>query len=158
MKVFCCVILGLLGIGVAVAKHQDGPVPWQAGDLIQSAELAREMAVRGDAQPVVFQVGFQVLYKAAHIPGAKYAGPCAEADGVDALKAAVKDVPADREVVLYCGCCPWTDCPNIRPAYTALKQAGVKHLRVLEIPTNFRTDWTAKGFPIEKSDAPAPSR
>jgi thiosulfate/3-mercaptopyruvate sulfurtransferase len=40
-------------------------------------------------------------------------------------------------------------CPNIRPAFSALKSAGFQNVRVLELRTNLRTDWTAKGYPVE---------
>jgi len=52
--------------------------------------------------------------------------------------------------VIYCGCCPFDHCPNIRPAYTALNAMGFKKLRVLVLPTNFATDWVDKGFPMQK--------
>jgi 3-mercaptopyruvate sulfurtransferase SseA len=40
-------------------------------------------------------------------------------------------------------------CPNVRPAYSALKAAGFKNVRVLDIPENFHADWVAKGYPTE---------
>jgi hypothetical protein len=41
-------------------------------------------------------------------------------------------------------------CPNIRPAFAALHEMGFTKVRVVSIPTNFKTDWIDKGYPTEK--------
>jgi hypothetical protein len=92
-----------------------------------------------------------MLYRSAHIPGAKYAGPASESSGLQALKDAVQALPREQPIVLYCGCCPWTHCPNIRPAFKAVHDLGFRNVRLLIIPQNFHDDWTAKGLPTEKS-------
>jgi hypothetical protein len=51
--------------------------------------------------------------------------------------------------VLYCGCCPWDRCPNVKPAVDALKQMGFTKVKVLYLETNFATDWTGKDYPVE---------
>jgi hypothetical protein len=58
-------------------------------------------------------------------------------------------VPKDADIVLYCGCCPMVKCPNIRPAYRALREMGFQHVRVLNIATNMHEDWFGKGYPSE---------
>ena len=95
----------------------------------------------------LIHVGFPVTYRLAHIPASELAGPASKPDGLDLLKKAVADLPHDRQVVLYCGCCPWDKCPNIRPALAALRAMGFTHVRAMSIPTNFKTDWTDKGYP-----------
>lgn len=99
----------------------------------------------------LIHVGFPVTYRLAHIPGSELAGPASKPDGLDLLKKAVADLPHDRQIVLYCGCCPWDKCPNIRPALAALRAMGFTHVRAMSIPTSFKTDWTDKGYPVEKS-------
>ena len=59
--------------------------------------------------------------------------------------------PRDREIVIYCGCCPWKNCPNIRPAYEKLAQRRFTNVRVLDLPTTFRADWSDQGLPVERS-------
>jgi hypothetical protein len=98
----------------------------------------------------VIQVGFPVLYHGAHIAGSTYAGPASKPEGIELLKKAVAREPRDRAIVLYCGCCPWDHCPNIRPAFAALKRMGFTHVRALEIPTNLKTDWVDPGYPTER--------
>jgi thiosulfate/3-mercaptopyruvate sulfurtransferase len=90
------------------------------------------------------------VYRGAHIPGAIMAGPGSQAEGVESLKKAVHELPRNGEIVLYCGCCPFVRCPNVRPAYTALREMGFSHVKVIAIETNLHTDWVAKGYPVEK--------
>ena len=61
----------------------------------------------------------------------------------------MKSVPKDRSIVLYCGCCPWNHCPNMRPAFKTMKQLGFTNVRALYITKNMDTDWVHKGLPIE---------
>jgi hypothetical protein len=95
-------------------------------------------------------VAFPVLYRQKHIIHADFAGPGSKPEGLEALKTAVASTAKDSEIVLYCGCCPIVRCPNIRPAYKTLKDAGFTKVRVLNIPENFHTDWVAKGYPVEE--------
>ena len=103
--------------------------------LIKPGELAAHM--KG---PMILSVGFQVLYGAAHVAGAEYAGPGSKPEGLELLKKAVAGQPRDREIVLTCGCCPWDHCPNVRPALALLRDMGFTHVRALMIPENLKAD------------------
>ncbi len=122
--------------------------PWTRADVIEPATLAKLIAGSKE-RPLVIQVGFRTLYDQAHIPGTPYCGPASNADGLALLKKCVEKEARTREIVIYCGCCPWQECPNIRPAFRALREMGFQHVRVLDIPDNFGKSWVAKGFPIE---------
>ena len=113
--------------------------------LIQPPDLAASLA----AKPAIFQVGPNVLYRSKHIPGATFAGPGSKAEGIALLKAAVEKLPRDREIVIYCGCCPWDKCPNIQPAFDSLKQMGFTRVKALYIAENFKANWVDKGYPVE---------
>ncbi len=117
---------------------------------ISSEKLA---ALMKDSKPLVIQVGFNVLYRSAHIAGTVYAGPGSKPEGLDELKALVAKEPRDREIILYCGCCPWEKCPNIRPAYAALHEIGFTRVSTLYIPENLAKDWIDKGLPTDKRAA-----
>ncbi len=119
--------------------------PWTATDLVQPEQVAKDVK-----SPLLLQVGFPVLYRAAHITGSKYAGPGSKAEGIAELKKAVAGQPKDRDIVLYCGCCPWDKCPNIRPAFAALHEMGFTRVRAMVIPDNLKADWIDKGYPTEK--------
>jgi len=116
--------------------------------LVQPKDLAAELASKG-ARPVIFHVGPNFLYRGKHIPGSEYAGAASSAAGLAALRAAAAKLPRDGEVIVYCGCCPWDHCPNIKPAVDSLKMMGFTRVRALYLETNFAKDWTEKGYPVE---------
>jgi len=116
--------------------------------FIQPKDLAAELAAKG-TRPAILYVGPNMLYRGKHVPGAVYAGPAGRPEGLAALKLAVGKLPRDREVVLYCGCCPWNNCPNMKPAIELLKQMGFTHAKAMYIETSFAKDWTEKGYPVE---------
>jgi thiosulfate/3-mercaptopyruvate sulfurtransferase len=114
--------------------------------LIQPKELAAGLGTKG---PVVIQVGPNVLYRSKHVPGSLYAGPGNMAKGLELLKAAVDKLPRTQEIVIYCGCCPWDVCPNIKPAAETLRGMGFTRVKAMYLHTNFKTDWIDQGLPVE---------
>jgi thiosulfate/3-mercaptopyruvate sulfurtransferase len=124
--------------------------PWKDNDVITIEELKNSLSNYKKNIPVIFQVGFQFLFNQSHIPGAKYIGPASTGKGIDSLKEAAKGLNRDTDIVLYCGCCPWSHCPNIRPAYQTMNDMGFTNVKVLYIPHSFVEDWTNKGFPTAK--------
>jgi len=119
---------------------------------VQPGDLAAQLTGHG-AKPVLFHVGFNVLYRNRHIPGSIYAGPGNKPEGLELLKQEAGKLSRDREIVLYCGCCPWDHCPNIRPASELLRQMGFTKVRVLFVPTNMKVDWFDHGYPAEDGSA-----
>ena len=132
---------------------QSAPDPWTSSELLEPAALAQTLQSGKSKPPVIISVVFKALYDNKHLPHALYAGPGSTPAGIEELKKAAAKLSKDSDIVLYCGCCPMEKCPNIRPAYQALKQMGFTKVRVLRIPTNMATDWFGKGYPSE--DGPA---
>jgi 3-mercaptopyruvate sulfurtransferase SseA len=125
--------------------------PWSTSQIVQPADFAKELAATSAAKKtIVVCTGFRVLYQGAHVPGASFHGPANSVQGLDDLKKWAQGIPRSANVVVYCGCCPLWHCPNIRPAFAALRDMGFTHLRVLLLPTNLNTDWIEKGYPVEK--------
>ncbi len=141
--------IALLALPALLMLAQQGDA-WKDSDLLQPAVLAAAWKAPGP-KPAILYVGFPVLYRGAHIPGAVMAGPGAKPEGLEALKQAAAKLSKDENIVLYCGCCPFTKCPNVRPAYQALRKLGFKNVRVLVIPENLTADWIEKGYPVEKA-------
>jgi rhodanese-related sulfurtransferase len=123
--------------------------PWNVKHVLTIEELGKELSSKKE-KPVLLHVGFSFLYNQSHIPGTKYVGAARSEEGIKSIKAAVEHVKKNKDIVVYCGCCPWTDCPNIRPAYKTLKDMGYKNVKVLYIPDSFVKDWTKKGYPAVK--------
>jgi len=129
------------------ASASASDVPWTSADVVAGATVAKELGT--PEAPIVVHVGPEVLFKRGHVAGARYGGEAGSDEGLAQLESVAKTLPKDREIVIYCGCCPRGDCPNIRPAFSKLKALGYR-VKVLDMPTNFRTDWQNKGFPVEK--------
>jgi thiosulfate/3-mercaptopyruvate sulfurtransferase len=116
--------------------------------LVQPKDLAAQLQAKGP-KPSILYVGFAVMYRSKHIPGAAFAGPGSRDQGLDELKKATGGLPRDRDIVIYCGCCPYEQCPNIKPAIALLKKMGFSRVRTLMIPTNFASDWVDHGYPVQ---------
>jgi thiosulfate/3-mercaptopyruvate sulfurtransferase len=142
----------LIALLLAVAVALAATIPSE--DLIQPKDLAARVSGSG-TKPVIFSVGPNSLYRSKHITGSLFAGPGNRPDGLELLKTLVANIAKDREIVLYCGCCPWEYCPNLNPAIAMLKDLGYTKVKVMEIKQHFRTDWTERGYPVESSVAPA---
>jgi hypothetical protein len=120
------------------------------GDLMQLDELAAIVTDSTAVQPILLHIGFEPLYRSGRIPGSRFVGPGNKPEGLAALKAALAEAPRDRAVVLYCGCCPWNDCPNVRPAYEVAKASGHPNVKLLYVTGNLERDWIQKGLPAAK--------
>ena len=118
--------------------------------LIQPAALVQLLKAEEGEKPLILQVGFRVMFAQAHIPGSDYAGPGSEAKGIQSLENTVASLPKDKQIILYCGCCPWNRCPNVGPAYKRLHDLGFTNVKVLYIANNFGEDWVNKGYPAVK--------
>lgn len=117
--------------------------------LIQPQELAAILNSK-QPKPLILNVGPHMLYAQAHIPGAEYIGQGADESGRQALRDRVKKVPKKQFIVLYCGCCPWSHCPNVNPAYKELSELGFRNVKVLYIANNLGADWVDRGYPTER--------
>lgn len=124
--------------------------PWASSQVERPADLAKELSDPKNKKPLIICVGFRPLYEKAHIPGALFHGPAASPDGLQDLRKWAQNVSRGHPIVLYCGCCPWDRCPNMRPAFKLLREMGFTRLKVLSIETDFGSDWVEKGFPIQK--------
>jgi rhodanese-related sulfurtransferase len=145
-------ILGAVAITLASAllAYQASLIP--SSRLISPDELVKILQSAKGEKPLLIQVGSHVLYTQAHIPGSEYIGPASSESGLQALRKRVEPLPRKKFIVLYCGCCPWSHCPNVKPADDALLAMGFTNVKVLYIPGNFGMDWVEKGYPVAKGD------
>jgi rhodanese-related sulfurtransferase len=144
--VFCAAVVTVAAAFAAQAKPASS-IPSAA--LIQPADLAAALKDAKAPRPLILQVGFKVLFAEAHIAGAEYVGAAGQDEGIQALRKRVAKLPKDVPIVLYCGCCPWTRCPNIAAAYDELHALGFTNVKVLYIADNFGTDWVERGYPTD---------
>jgi thiosulfate/3-mercaptopyruvate sulfurtransferase len=121
------------------------------GPRMAPAALASRMEEVRAGRLSVWHIGPASLHAQHRIPGSRYIGEAGTSEGCSALLAALRALGPHAEVVLYCGCCPTTHCPNVHPADLALREANVERGVVLDLPTNLRTDWIDKGFPVDSA-------
>lgn len=131
--------------------------PWTVEQLIYPEELLKRMSSAKE-RPLLLHIGVAFLFKNGHIPRSIYVGQTSKTEGIENLKKEVQEVPRNREIVLYCGCCPWKDCPNIRPAFKVLRELSFTNVKLLYLPTSFAQDWVEKGFPVEKAEGAGRAR
>jgi thiosulfate/3-mercaptopyruvate sulfurtransferase len=133
----------------SLCLRADAPAAKLHGEhLITPKELVKLLKSGASPKPVLLQVGVHSLYVQGHIPGAIYAGPASNKDGIANLRSHVALLPRNTFIVIYCGCCPWTYCPNFRPAAAELHKLGFTHVSILHLPTTFQHDWVEQGYPV----------
>jgi thiosulfate/3-mercaptopyruvate sulfurtransferase len=150
----CSAIFAMLVLSDLTSLRANPEDPWTLKQTVQPADFVKELQQEKDPYPTVIYVGVKTLYEGAHIPGAAFYGPGSTEQGLAELRKFASTLPKNSDVVLYCGCCPLEKCPNLRPAFTALKDIGFARLRVLILPTSFNTDWVEQGLPVHKGEKP----
>lgn len=157
MKVLARFVLILLFV-VCLVSLASAQTPSQSSDqlapgspqLITPEDLVKILQAPKGEKPLILNVGPWLLFRQAHIPGAEYIGPGSDKAGLEQLRTRVKSLPHKKFIVLYCGCCPWNHCPNVRPAFKELSTMGFTDVKVLYIADNIGTDWVYKGYPTVK--------
>ncbi|MBO9594658.1 MAG: rhodanese-like domain-containing protein [Niabella sp.] len=124
---------------------QNKKEPWSEAQLMATQTLAEQIGKKQDGQLLIVSVGPDAVIK-----GSVNMGPAHEPAQLKQLKNYLKKVPRNREVVLYCGCCPFDRCPNIRPAFKTVTDMGFKKAWLLNIPKNIKTDWLDKQYPVSE--------
>jgi len=142
------ICLLLVTADAALAAKPAASIP--ADKLIQPAEVAAMLKNDAAARTLILQVGFKSMFDQAHIPGSEYAGPGNTGAGLQVLRDRVATLAKESPILIYCGCCPWSRCPNMAAAYDALVELGFTNIRAMIINDNFGTDWVDKGYPTTR--------
>ena len=128
-------------------EPHSGLAPDQPRRTGQDSSVSQERETGNDSS------GFpRPLHPQAHIPGSEYIGPASSETGLQSLRKRVESAPRSKFIVLYCGCCPWSHCPNVKPADDALRAMGFTNVKILYIANNFGADWVEKGYPVGKGE------
>jgi thiosulfate/3-mercaptopyruvate sulfurtransferase len=146
-RVLCGVVLAAW-LPMAVAQSA---TELPAAHLVSPEELVQILKA-GRAKPLILNVGPHMLYQQAHIPGAEFIGPGSDPEALRQLHQRAQPLQRSAFIVLYCGCCPWTVCPNVNPAYTELQRMGFRNVKVLRIASDFGTDWVYKSYPTVRGN------
>lgn len=111
---------------------------------MEPAELARIINDTKARKPFIYSIG-----PGADIKGSIETGPAKEEKNLARLKDALGKLKKDDDIVIYCGCCPFEHCPNIRPAFNLLTDMKFTRHKLLNLAHNLKTDWIDKGYPVK---------
>jgi thiosulfate/3-mercaptopyruvate sulfurtransferase len=138
IKIVCFLIIVFSERATAQKK-----VNWTSDDLLEPSDLSAAIKSKKNV-PVIFSVG-----PGAIIPNSKDIGMVKEEENMQKYKDQLTNLPKDTQIVIYCGCCPFEHCPNVRPAIQLLKDMKFTNFKLLDLPHNIKIDWIDKGYPTE---------
>ncbi len=139
-KIFSYFFFILAVISVQSCSAQK-PENWTKDQLTEPAALAKTI-VSNQNIPLIYCVGPGVV-----IPHSIDIGMASDEKNLAAFKDSLRNLPRDTNIVIYCGCCPFDHCPNVRPAIALLQQMKFTNYHLLDLPHNIKTDWISKGYP-----------
>ena len=137
LSILTLAIIFMLGCNAGNAQSEN----WTKDQLMEPALLAQNLKANKNL-PVLISIG-----PGAIIPHSIDIGMTGDKGNLAKFKTELSKLPKDANVVIYCGCCPYAHCPNVRPAIAALKEAKFTNFHLLDLPQNIKTDWISKGYP-----------
>ena len=135
-------IISFLIILVCQKATAQNKVNWTYDDLLEPSELSAKIKANKDLHAIFTGPG-------AIIPHSKNIGMVKEAENLQKFTDQLSTLAKDTQIVIYCGCCPFEHCPNVRPAIQLLKDLNFTNYKLLDLPHNIKVDWIDKGFPTE---------
>jgi len=144
MKAVKIIQLLMLILLISDTTWAQNPENWTSRQLIEPSELAQVLQ-SGKDLPVIISVG-----PGATIPHSIDIRMVKEQENLKKFKKELSTVPKETKIVIYCGCCPFDHCPNVRPAIAVLKDMKFTTYRLLNLPNNIKADWIDKGYPVSK--------
>jgi hypothetical protein len=141
-NIFLTIIALLLLGNISCAQTKE---PWSDKQLMDPAALADKITNHQTDGMLILCVGPDALIK-----GSVNIGAAHEQGNIDKLKDYLKNVNKNTEIVIYCGCCPFQRCPNVRPAFTALNEMGFKNAQLLNLSKNIKADWLDHNYPVSE--------
>jgi len=139
---FFQLIFALLLIGADLFGQSE---PWTQSQLIEPGKLASIINDPSASQPLILNIG-----PAGAIKNSIKIGATNEKENLDKLKDILLKESKDKMIVIYCGCCPFKNCPNIRPAFELLTKMNFTNAKLLSLFNNLKMDWINQGYPMNK--------
>lgn len=134
----------LFSIATFVFAFQNGE-PWTEKQLMNPADLTKILNDKTSTKPIIYSIG-----PAGLIKNSIEIGSAKEKENLEKLKKELSQLPKDTAIVIYCGCCPFKDCPNIRPAFKLLNEMKFTNHKLLNLSHNLKVDWIDKGYPMNE--------
>ncbi len=129
-------------VAMAFTFKQGPPETWRKDQLMEPSALAN--LIGKTDQPAIFSIGF-----GGGIKNSIIMGPVRDSANLQKWKEQLQKLPKDANIVIYCGCCPFEHCPNVRPAFKVLNDLQFTNAKLLDLSHNLKADWIDKGYPVE---------
>ncbi len=120
------------------------PQNWTSKDLTAPSDLAATLKSNKNV-PIMFSIG-----PGAIIPNSIDIGMVKDEKNMDKFREQISKLPKTTNILIYCGCCPYEHCPDVRPAIALLKNMKFTNYHLLDLPQNIKTDWISKGYPTKE--------
>ena len=120
-----------------------GEEPWRTDQLMEPADLAQLINDPRMPQPILFSIGPSAVIKNSIDIGAVN-----DKVNWEKLRLELAKLSPDAQVVIYCGCCPFNHCPNIRPAFTLMNEMKLTNHKLLNLTKNIKVNWIDNGYPV----------
>lgn len=135
-------VLFIFAMQACVAGNGNGE-PWKESQLMEPSDLAKVLNQPKEEQPVIFCIGPQAVIK-----NSIDIGPARDQANLQKLREQLNELPKDTNIIIYCGCCPFSRCPNVRPAFKLMNEMGFINQKLLNLKQNIKVDWIDKGYPL----------
>jgi hypothetical protein len=138
---YCCLFFVIVS-----CKNSSAQIPenWTSNDLTEPSALMATLKTNKDV-PVIFSVG-----PGAIIPNSIDIGMVKDEKNLARFKEQISKLSRSANILIYCGCCPFDHCPNVRPAIALLQRMQFTNYHLLDLPHNIKTDWISRGYPVTK--------
>lgn len=145
IQILLLVAVTIITNALTLQSCQGQSDPWTQQQLLSPADLANTLNNSKASKPLIFSIGMQAIIK-----GSIDIGPAMMAENINTMKQKLEKLPKNTSIVVYCGCCPFSRCPNIRPAMELLKNMQFTNYKLLNLPQNVKVDWIDKGYPLSE--------
>jgi thiosulfate/3-mercaptopyruvate sulfurtransferase len=134
----CCIFLLIISCKNSSVQN---PENWTSKQLTEPSELVATLKANKNV-PVIFSVG-----PGAIIPNSIEIGMVKDEKNLAKFQEQISKLPKSTNILIYCGCCPFEHCPDVRPAIALFQRMQFTNYHLLDLPHNIKTDWIAKGYP-----------
>ena len=124
-------ILLLSGFGFLATFFQ-APT-WKKEQLMSTVDLSTKIKTNAKDKPLIFNVG-----PMENIKGAIAIGAATNATFGNKISGYLTMESKTKPIVVYCGCCSYSSCPNIKPAYDYLIAQGFKDRKSTRLNSSHR--------------------
>lgn len=139
-------LFAVLLVLTSCSTAQNNEEPWSENQLMKPSELAKMLNDSSAQIPLIYNIGPSGLIK-----NSIDIGEGKNNQNIEKFRKELIKLPKDADIVIYCGCCPFKNCLNIRPAFNLLNELKFTNHKLLNLSQNLKVDWIDKGYPMQEN-------